>query len=225
MDARSNALSDAGSDAGRNTGDDVSSSISSDAGNTEQGAGSEADTDSDTRAGHGAARSASHSAIRSLVRGAWPVAAAATLGSLATVKGVRSRWYRSLEQPAIQPPPPVFRWVWSGLYTAVAGVSVALERRNPDVGFHTALLRNMTLNAAWTWLFFRGHSTRGGLVVAATLAADSVSLARRVSRVSRAAGAAIALYAAWTCFAVVLNGAVIARNPKDRSPLEKHWGC
>lgn len=160
--------------------------------------------------------------IRSLVRGVWPVAAAATLGSVATVTGVRSHWYRSLDQPAIQPPPPVFRWVWSELYTAVAGASVALERRDPGAGFHTALLRNMTLNTAWTWVFFRGHSTRGGLVVAAALAADSVSLARRAARISRPAGAAIAPYAAWTCFAVILNGAVIAKNPTDRSPLEKH---
>lgn len=165
------------------------------------------------------------SVISSVVRSTWPVAAAAALGSIATVKGVRSRWYRSLEQPAIQPSPPVFRWVWSALYTEVAGASVAAERRDPDAGFHAALLRNMTLNTAWTWAFFRGHSTRGGLITAAALAADSVCLARRASRISRASGAAIAPYAAWTCFAVLLNGAIIAKNPKDRSPLEKHWGC
>lgn len=196
---------------------------------TDNDAGTNARTDGDGNGNSGEpgpGRASRHrtarGVIRSVVRGVWPVAAAATLGSVATVTGVRSRWYRSLDQPAIQPPPPVFRWVWSGLYTAVAGASVALERRDPGAGFHTALLRNMTLNTAWTWVFFRGHSTRGGLVVAAALAADSVSLARRAARISRPAGAAIAPYAAWTCFAVILNGAVIAKNPTDRSPLEKH---
>lgn len=198
MDARSTTDSSVGTNA-RTDGDD-----------TEQ--------DSGRASRHRTARGV----IRSVVRGVWPVAAAATLGSVATVTGVRSRWYRSLDQPAIQPPPPVFRWVWSGLYSAVAGASVALERRDPGAGSHTALLRNMTLNTAWTWVFFRGHSTRGGLVVAVALAADSVSLARRAARISRPAGAAIAPYAAWTCFAVILNGAVIAKNPTDRSPLEKH---
>lgn len=216
MDARSDVGTDAGSDVISDVVVDPGSSVGTDAGSTEQDAG--------RGAGHGAARSAIRTTIGTTICGAWPVAAAATLGSLATVTGVRSQWYRSLDQSVIQPPPPVFRWVWSGLYTAVAGASVAVERRDPDVGFHTALLRNMALNTAWTWVFFRGHSTRGGFVVAAALAADSVSLARRASRVSRAAGAAITPYAAWTCFAVALNGAVIAKNPKDRSPLEKRWG-
>lgn len=154
---------------------------------------------------------------RSVVRGVWPVAAAAGLGSLATVKGVRSDWYRALSQPAIQPPAPVFGWVWSGLYTMVAGASAVAEAQDRTGRFHTALLRNMGLNTAWTWVFFRGHSARGGVVVATALAADSVALARRAARISKPAGAAIAPYAAWTCFAVVLNSAIVAKNPVRRS--------
>lgn len=161
---------------------------------------------------------------RRVIRGVWPVVAAAGLGSVATVTGVRSRWYRALHQPAIQPPPPVFRWVWTGLYSSVAAASAAVERKGTDPGYHGALVRNMTLNAGWTWVFFRGHSTRGGVIAALVLAADSVSLARRAGRVSRPAGAAIAPYAAWTCFAVVLNAAIIAKNPDDRSPWERNWG-
>lgn len=155
---------------------------------------------------------------RSVVRGVWPVVAAAGLGSVATVTGVRSRWYRWLHQPAIQPPPLVFRWVWTALYPSVAAASVAVERRDSDRGYHAALVRNMALNAGWTLVFFRGHSTRGGVIVALALAADSVSLVRRAWRVSRPAGASIAPYAAWTCFAVVLNGAIIAKNRGDRIP-------
>lgn len=201
---------------------------------------------------------------RRVVRAVWPVVAAAGLGSVATVGGVRSRWYRKLEQPSIQPPPAVFRWVWTGLYSAVAAAAVVVDcrgsavrgepdgvpvdeggvdgvptgARKPNIApasgrdlaagpanwFHRALLRNMALNAGWTWIFFRGHSTRGGLVAAAFLAADSVGLTRRAARSSCLAGSLVAPYAAWTCFAVVLNGAVIARNPSDRSPWEERLG-
>lgn len=147
-----------------------------------------------------------------------PVLGAATLGSMATLRGVRSSWYRGLRQPSIQPPPSVFRYVWSVLYTMVAGASVAVERRAVEseaARYRRSLARNMAVNTAWTWVFFGAHRSRAGVGVAVALAGDSWVLARHAARTSRGAALALVPYAAWNTFAVLLNARVVADNPQE----------
>jgi benzodiazapine receptor len=45
---------------------------------------------------------------------------------------VRSRWYRSIEKPDIQPPAQVFPIVWTALYAAIAGASAGVLTRQDE---------------------------------------------------------------------------------------------
>lgn len=144
-------------------------------------------------------------------------AATAAIGSLAT--DPRSRWYRSLDKPAWQPPPVVFPIAWTALYADIAATSAAtLSKHDRDgeqaeaVRYRAALAGNLVLNAGWSAVFFRGHQLRTSTAVAAALAASSADLARRSGRVSARQGWALAPYAAWTAFATALTATIARRN-------------
>jgi len=143
-----------------------------------------------------------------------PVAAAA-LGSAATSSGMRSRWYRRLRKPAIQPPGPVFPVVWTGLYASIALASVDAQAQMSPAAARTyrrKLALNMALNAGWCWSFFRGHRLVPSIAVAGALSASSADLARTAGAASPRAGWALVPYAAWNSFATVLTTAIWRRN-------------
>lgn len=144
-------------------------------------------------------------------------AVTAAVGSVATVP--KSAWFEALDKPSWQPPNSVFGPVWTALYTDIAVVSAQhlaeLRERGDDEAadsFQTALGANLVLNAAWSWVFFRGHRLRTSTVVAGLLAASSADLVRRVSAESPVRAAALSPYAAWTGFATVLTNAIRRRN-------------
>ena len=145
------------------------------------------------------------------------VGGAAVVGSIASDPD--DRWYTRLDKPAWQPPGEVFPVVWSTLYSTVAANSLAvlteLDRRGDADGaaaFRRALTRNMALNGAWSWLFFRNHNLVASAIGAGLLALSSIGLARRAARVGRRFGLVMAPYAAWTAFATVLATEVWRRN-------------
>lgn len=149
-----------------------------------------------------------------LVRTSAAVAAAAVIGSLVTRPD--SRWYRSLDKPRWQPPAAAFPIVWTTLYglLAVAGAR-ALDRTEDGsrARFARAFGTNLILNAGWTVVFFGARAPRAALAEIATLNASNLSLLVRAWRADRAAGLAIAPYAAWTAFATALNASIVRRNP------------
>ncbi|QGU03349.1 TspO/MBR family protein [Corynebacterium comes] len=145
------------------------------------------------------------------------VIATAVAGSLAT--DTSSSWYRSLTKPSIQPPAWVFPVAWTGLYAsiaAVAGRSLADLRESGDTAeyqaLRNALAANLTLNAGWSALFFKGHQSGLATLEAGALAISSADLARRTMAVSRSRGAFLLPYAAWTTFATVLTGTIWYQN-------------
>lgn len=147
------------------------------------------------------------------------VAATAVLGSLASAPG--SRWYKTLNKPAWQPPGWVFPVVWNLLYADIALVSALtladaaeLERDEDRRGYATALAVNLVLNAGWSWMFFNRHWLRRSIAGAAALAVSSGDLVRRAGSVAPEKGAVLAPYAAWTAFATVLSASIAARNPR-----------
>ncbi len=87
-----------------------------------------------------------------------------------------------------------------------------VESPHPARGYRRALLLNLTLNAAWSWCFFKLHNLPLSLGVATALAASSTDLARRAGRVKPALGWALAPYAVWCTFATVLTGRIQAKN-------------
>jgi translocator protein len=141
------------------------------------------------------------------------VTATAVLGGIGTATG--SRWYRTLDKPAWQPPGSIFGPVWTVLYalTAVAGGRVLARTGDSERRVYLrAYTVNLALNTAWTWIFFRGRRPVPAAVEAAVLAASTVDLARRSWVRDRVAGVALLPYAVWTVFATALTTAIAHRN-------------
>ncbi|WP_327677234.1 TspO/MBR family protein [Streptomyces sp. NBC_00467] len=142
------------------------------------------------------------------------VAATAVAGSAAV--DPTASWYRALSKPRWQPPPWVFGAVWTPLYASIAWAGGrALDRASPPDRKPVAigLAVNLTLNAAWNWLFFRARSPRAGLLGTLALDLSNAHLLVRTALSSRSAGAALVPYAAWCAFATVLSADLARRNP------------
>ncbi|KNX36165.1 tryptophan-rich sensory protein [Luteipulveratus halotolerans] len=141
-------------------------------------------------------------------------AAAGTLGADPT-----SRWYRSLDLPAWQPPALAFPVVWTTLYADIAGASAVtltrLEREGRTreaTAYRRALAADLVLNAAWPALFFRSRRPVAAAVGAGLLTLSSADLARRAGAVSGRSRAGLGLYAAWCAFATALSTEIARRN-------------
>jgi tryptophan-rich sensory protein len=146
-------------------------------------------------------------------------AASAVTGSLAVDPQVP--YYRTLNKPSWQPPPPVYGIVWTPLYADIALASghaistLGEQGRVPErrwlIG---ALAVNLVLNTGWSWLFFRGQRPWLAAAECAALAVSSADLVRRVGAADRRAGYALAPYPLWCSFATALTVAIARRNPR-----------
>lgn len=141
----------------------------------------------------------------------------AVSGSLAT--DTKSTWYESLNKPSWQPPGVVFPFVWTALYTGLAATSArtineldSADRTDEAAGFKSALLINLALNQGWSWTFFKANALKLATLNAAALAASSIDLACRSSKVNPAKGKELVPYAAWCTFATALTAAIAYRN-------------
>jgi translocator protein len=145
-------------------------------------------------------------------------AAAAVIGSAAT--DVDSAWYRGLDLPDWQPPGGVIGPVWTVLYGLIAATTGrAWNRSGPQQRrrLATALGINLCLNAAWPWVFFRGHRPALGVAVITGLEASTVVLTREVARSDRKAAVALMPYLGWNAFALGLNATIAARNKRTKA--------
>jgi tryptophan-rich sensory protein len=139
--------------------------------------------------------------------------AVAALGGLATDIGP---WYRSLAQPAWNPPDWLFGPAWTLIYalTALAGVETwqvareASQRRTLAVLF--AL--NGTLNVLWSLLFFRLRRPDWALVEVGALWLSIVALLVYCGRLQRRTIALLLPYLLWVSFAALLNASVVELN-------------
>ncbi|MEL4358468.1 MULTISPECIES: TspO/MBR family protein [unclassified Luteococcus] len=155
-------------------------------------------------------------------RNPWAMAVVGTAlcavsGSVAT--DTRSRWYKSIDKPAWQPPGVVFPFVWTALYSGLAATTGRVlteldesDRQQEATGFRRAFVANLVLNQGWSWTFFRSHRLGLATANAALLAASSIDLARRAERASEGKGAELAPYAAWCSFATLLTASIARRN-------------
>ncbi len=146
------------------------------------------------------------------------VTATAVAGGLAT--DPNSRYYRTLDKPSWQPPPPVYGIVWTPLYIDIAlsaGHAIAKLTEQNRTAERSRLIGalgvNLALNTGWSWLFFRFHRPWVAAAECAALTLSSADLVRRVGSADRRAGIALAPYPAWTAFATVLTVAIARRNP------------
>lgn len=120
--------------------------------------------------------------------------------------------YQNLVQPAWAPPSWLFGPVWTVLYVLIALSGWLVWER---VGWGPALVAyavQLTLNAAWTPLFFGAGAYRLALVdIIAMWVAIGVTVFL-FGRHSRTAAVLLAPYWAWVTFATALNAAIVALN-------------
>lgn len=132
-------------------------------------------------------------------------AAAASFGALFQP----GAWYAGLEKPSLTPPDWVFPVVWTLLYAMIAMAGWLLWRRRHDGPTGGAAVvawgLQLTLNAAWSWIFFGLHLPGPALaelvILWATILA-TISLSRRHAT---AAAWLLAPYLLWVGFAGWLN--------------------
>ena len=146
------------------------------------------------------------------------VGAAAGIGSVASRPRV-TRWYSRLRKPGYVPPAGVFPVAWTSLYTDIAVTSAtaidrlrAAGRQDEARNYVVALAVNLTLNAGWSWLFFRYQRLGASAVGAAVLAASSADLTRRTAAADPRAGAALLPYPLWCAFASAMSGHIWVLN-------------
>lgn len=146
--------------------------------------------------------------------------AAAALGTIATQRGVDTRWYDELDKPSFQPPRYVFGPVWTALYGAIA-LSGMRVWRAPDSPARTRALAwwatQIGLNAAWPALFFAARKPKHALVDIGLLLAAIALYTNSARRLDKTAAWLVAPYLLWTTFATLLNEEIVRRNPRPSS--------
>ena len=117
-------------------------------------------------------------------------------------------WYPGLVKPSWTPPSWVFGPVWTLLYplVAVAGWLAWREGRS-RVGTLLFLLQ-LSLNAAWPWIFFGERRIDLALLCVALLWLAILGTIRAFWRVSRGAAVLLLPYFGWVGFAAALNAAI-----------------
>ncbi|MBN2210640.1 MAG: tryptophan-rich sensory protein [Sedimentisphaerales bacterium] len=140
--------------------------------------------------------------------------AVAVFGSLFSSQA-SGDWYAALTKPSFTPPGWLFGPVWGLLYTLMAVSLFLLWRKYSYPRARRAVglfLLQLTFNAAWTPVFFGGHSPFGGLVIITILWVLIFMTMLAALPVSWWAMVLLIPYVCWVTFALVLNGAIVNLN-------------
>lgn len=164
-------------------------------------------------------------------RGLWKRALIAVpviviVGSLMGIvsnSGFGNDWYDRLAKPSFQPPGWVFGAVWTSLYTML-GIALAAilnepysNRRQLAIALFAAQL---TLNFAWSPVFFGLHMIDFGFVLIVAMLLIAAITANLFRRLRPVAGWLMLPYLAWLCLATALNYETGRLNPgADAEPL------
>jgi tryptophan-rich sensory protein len=132
-------------------------------------------------------------------------------GGWATATGVRD-WYPSLLKPAWNPPSWVFGPVWTVLYAMMAVAAWLVWRRDGWSGALAWFAVQLTLNAAWSPLFFGLHRIDLALIDITFLWVAIAGTVVAFWKVSPGAGWLLVPYLAWVSFATALNFALWRLN-------------
>jgi len=137
------------------------------------------------------------------------------LGSIIT-SGSIPDWYNTLTKPWFMPPNWLFAPVWTLLYCMMGGslwliIKNGFESKEVKEGV-ICFAAQLALNFFWTITFFGLKSPIMGLVVIITLLGLISLTILKFKRVSKPAAYLLIPYLCWTCFATVLNTAIILLN-------------
>ena len=125
-------------------------------------------------------------------------------------------WYEALVKPPLQPPNWIFGPVWMGLYLMMgiahglfATAPVAAEQKRSG---HIFQVLQLTLNAAWSLIFFGARAPLVAGIEILVLLAFILLTMRAFVKVSRPAAYLLVPYVAWVSFATYLNWGVVVLN-------------
>jgi translocator protein len=119
-------------------------------------------------------------------------------------------WYQGLRRPAFSPPNWIFGPVWTILYILMAVAAWRVWLATPSVLRSWGLglfLVQLTLNLAWSWIFFHCHALGRSLMEIVLLWAAIGATTLVFAEIEPLAAWLLAPYWAWVSFAIVLNAA------------------
>ena len=152
-------------------------------------------------------------AAKPIVVAALAAAAVAGLGALATDIGP---WYRSLVQPAWQPPDWAFGPAWTTIFALSAAAGVVAWQRAPDRAAREWMLGlfalNALLNLFWSLLYFRLRRPDWALYEVPFLWLSVLVLIVVLGRYARTSAWLLAPYLVWVAFAAALNFSSVRLN-------------
>jgi tryptophan-rich sensory protein len=121
-------------------------------------------------------------------------------------------WYAGIAKPSWTPPNAWFGPVWSALYILM---SVAAWRVWKAGGRRelTVFWAQLSVNGAWSWLFFGLNNPLFGLIDLSLLVPLVWATASVFARKDRIAAALFVPYGLWVSFAWALNLAIWRLNP------------
>jgi tryptophan-rich sensory protein len=143
------------------------------------------------------------------------VAATSILGQIATYPNL-APWYADLVKPSFNPPNWIFAPVWTTLYALMAFALwriLRLQKSSRQRRFAiTTFSLLLTLNAAWSWMFFWAHSPLLGLINIVPQFLVILATVLGFARLDGVAAICLVPLAAWVAFATILNTAIWLLN-------------
>jgi benzodiazapine receptor len=124
-------------------------------------------------------------------------------------------WYQALEKPPFNPPDWVFAPVWTALYIVmgIAAWRVWRLRSFEVTGKALAVFAvQLTLNLAWSFLFFGLQRIDLALVEIVILLFAIIVTSTMFWRVDRLAGLLFVPYGAWVTYATIINASIWLLN-------------
>ncbi len=145
---------------------------------------------------------------------AWLTVVAVYAGLSRLWTDTESGWYRSLTEPAWQPPDVVFGIIWPLNFLALAVVGVVVCRRDPGVATRALVVFAVSVVFAlgWSYLFSQEHALLGAAVSLVVAAALTWLLVATVSRAGAWLGGGLVVYATWMTLAASLSIGFAALN-------------
>lgn len=122
--------------------------------------------------------------------------------------GTDSGWYRSLTQPAWQPPPWVFGVIWPYNFIVLAVVGSVITWRAPAVRVAVLLaflVASVAVALAWAYLFYVPHELTAAAVALSAAAALTVPILVIAFITGPLWGALLLPYQIWLALAASLS--------------------
>ena len=124
-------------------------------------------------------------------------------------------WYHGLQKPMFTPPDWLFGMVWAVLYILLAVSAYYLTRKGINANNRKAFwifIVQLALNAMWTPVFFGMHQLTVSMILVLAMIILTFWYMRVAHKTSRASAWFMVPYAAWICFAWLLNTGIWMMN-------------